>query len=163
MEVVLEIEKEQTKFAKRKKKYNFLLILSLVLFLLGAALMVVLSPDEYFTLQWILIILATLYIWGLIYFISVPYKMVKQYDAFYRSYSRAIIEHEKLTITDFDSTIKINKSGLEVCTLKTTCIDKNIVFEREVYVTDEKFFLPKGTIIKARLFRNVLLGYEVSK
>lgn len=163
MEVVLEIEKEQTKFAKRKKKYNFLLILSLVLFLLGAALMIVLSPDEYSLLQWMLIILATFYIWGLIYFISVPYKMVKQYDAFYRSYSRAIIEHEKLTITGFDSRIRIDKSGLEVCTLKTTCIDKNIVFDRDVYVTDDKFSLPKGTIIKARLFRNVLLDYEVSE
>ncbi|MFA5481454.1 MAG: hypothetical protein WC282_03650 [Bacilli bacterium] len=163
MEVVLEIEKERAKFAKRKKRYRFLLIFSLALFLLGATLMVVLSPDEYSTLQWVLIILATLYIWGFIYFISVPYKMVKQYDAFYRSYSRGIIEHEKLTITDFDSKIKIDKSGLEVCTLKTTCKDKNIVFDRDVYVTDEKLSLPKGTIIKARLFRNVLLDYEVSE
>ncbi|MDD3938449.1 MAG: hypothetical protein PHU55_01685, partial [Bacilli bacterium] len=68
-----------------------------------------------------------------------------------------------LTITGFDSRIRIDKSGLEVCTLKTTCIDKNIVFDRDVYVTDDKFSLPKGMIIKARLFRNVLLDYEVSE
>ena len=59
--------------------------------------------------------------------------------------------------------IKIDKNGLEVFTLKTTFIDKNMVFDRDVYVLNENFALPEGTVIKARLFRNVLLDYEVCK
>ncbi len=161
MNVVIEIEKEQAKFAQRKKIYTGGLILSIVLFLLGATLMVVLSPDEYDFWQWILIGLATIYIWGLIYFVSVPYKTVRQYEAFYRSYTRGIVEHEKLTIIAHDTDIKINKNGLEVTTLKTTFVDKNKSFERDVYVLSNNISLSAGTNIRAHLFCNVLLGYEV--
>lgn len=161
MNIVIEIEKERAKYAQRKKRYSVGLILSAVLFLLGAALMIVLSPDEYGLWQWLLIGVATIYIWGLIYFVSVPYKVVRQYEAFYRSYTRGITEREKLTVVGHNTDIKINKNGLEVTTLKTTFVDKNQSFERDIYVLDKNLSLPSGTNINAHLFCNVLLGYEV--
>jgi hypothetical protein len=83
---------------------------------------------------------------------------VRQYEAFYRSYTRGLTEREKLTVVGHNTDIKINKNGLEVTTLKTTFVDKNQSFERDIYVLGKNLSLPSGTNINAHLFCNVLLA-----
>jgi hypothetical protein len=161
MQIVIEIEKERDKYAKRQRLYGQLIILSFVLFLVAITLGVLFSPENYGWLQWLLIGVATLYIWGMIYFISVPYKVAKQYAAFFRGYTRQIVEHETFTVVGFEGDRKINKSGLEVSTLKVTFADKTHTYERDVYVFNDTLKLEAGAQIKAHLFANVLLAYEV--
>jgi len=151
-------ESEIARFLKQKELTIFIVI-SLLVFS-GVTLAIVFSKEEYTLLLWILIAVLTLYIWGALYFFSVPFKQARRYDHFYQSALNGLLSEDTVEVCSVIAG-NISKDGLEAKQLVTQFKENGKIYERDFYLLKGQFDLKEGTRIKAKSFSGVLLAYEV--
>lgn len=160
---VVDIENSKANYLEQKKKA--------LLYFGGASLLVVLalifgiiySPENYLLLMWILIVIATLYIWGTLYFLTVPYKKIRQYCRFYTAASSGLKDNEEVTFLGYQKEKELSKDGLSAQVMKTNFKENGIIYERDFYVIGELPEIKENSKIVVQSFSSVLLAYEVKE
>jgi hypothetical protein len=153
--------KKESEIARSLKQKELTIFIAISLFVFsGVTLAIVFSKEEYTLLLWILIAVLTLYIWGTLYFFSVPFKQACRYDRFYQSALKGLLSEDTVEVRSL-VTGNISKDGLEAKQLVAQFKENGKTYERDFYLLKGQLNLKEGTRIKAESFSGVLLAYEV--
>jgi hypothetical protein len=158
---LIDVKKESEIVSLKRKRELFGFAVVSFLFIGGVALGIVFSKDDYVVLLWLLILAMTFYIWGTLYFFSVPYKRVCRYDRFYRGALQGLISEEIVEFVSFDPDKTTSKDGIEARQVIAEIHENGKIYERDFYLLEGRLNLAERTRIKVESFSGVLLSYEV--
>lgn len=163
MIAIVDVKKEAGYYRSLKTKWLFAFFISTLCFFAIMAFSIAFSPDNYLALEIVLMILSTLFIWGVLYFFGAIYKRISHYCRFFQSALAGLREKENLIFDSFLDDETITKAGMKVKIMKTHFLENGKTFERDLYVFDALEDLKSGSAIEVETFSNVVLSYEVTK
>jgi hypothetical protein len=158
---VVDVAKQNAKYAALKTKWLSIFIGISALFLAFVVTAILLSPEHYDVLMWALIALGTLYVWWTLYFFSVLYREILHYHRFYENALHGLRDEETLTIVSVDPSSNLTKEGLDASLIKGSFKENGKTYERDLYVLNSPLSLQAGQVVRVKSFDSVLLSYEV--
>lgn len=161
MITLLELKKEKVASTKKLRKETLLVSGVSMFFLAVLCLAIVFSQEDYRLLEILLILAGTLYLWWLLYELSVPYKEALQKKRFYENAEKGLHEEKEVTVVSYEAKTSLSKNGLEAGLLKTSYLENGRSFERDYYIYGVGYPFQAGSKIRASSTSGVLVSFEV--
>lgn len=143
-------------------RYRFCLfgsVIFLLLVIVGDILLIVFSNDYYLANLIIAIAITCIGVWAFIFYLTNLYTPITYMYEVAKKYSKFNVSEGYFTVVEPK---EILKNKIEFKAIKVSYVDGNNTYTRDLLLLKDVDFA-KDTKIKAKVYQNFLIGYEVIK